>query len=84
MSQSHDEARPSTRLMNKTIALAVATIGHGLYLGIRYVLHGHVNKINVGIFVFLAACTFLLSVVVVLMKRTERRAREDRSFVARR
>jgi len=74
MPQSHDDARPSTRLMNKTIGLAVATIGHGLYLGFRYVLHGHVNKINVGILVFLAAFTFLLGVVVVLMKRAERRA----------
>ncbi len=69
--------------MYKTISLAVVTIGHGLYLGFRYLQHGHVNTISAGLLVFLAGLTIILMLVVFLLKRSEARSPEDRWFVDR-
>lgn len=73
----------SDRLMYKTIGLAVVTIGHSLYLGFRYLQHGHVNTISAGLLVFLAGLTIALSLVVLLLKRSEARSSDDRWFVDR-
>lgn len=83
MSDSPSDETLSDRLMYKTISLAVVTIGHGLYLGFRYLQHGHVNTISAGLLVFLAGLTIILMLVVFLLKRSEARSPEDRWFVDR-
>jgi hypothetical protein len=83
MSHPPTDETLSDRLMYKTIGVAVVTIGHGLYLGFRYLQHGHVNTISAGLLVFLGVFTSVLSLVVFLLKRSEARSPEDRWFVDR-
>jgi len=83
MSQNPSDESLSDRLIYKIIGLAVVVIGHGLYLGFRYLQHGNVNTISVGLLIFLAGLTIVLSVFAFFLKRSEARSREERWFLDR-
>ena len=72
----HDD-KPSDQLIYKLIGLIVATAGHGLYLAYKYVRDGHVNDISVGLLIFLTAVTIVVTIVVLIMRRSEARERDD-------
>lgn len=69
---NHQPSSASDRLGEKLVAAAVATIGHGLYLAYKYVRHGRVNDVSVGILAFMAAVTTLGVLYYVYLRRVER------------
>lgn len=75
--------RLSSCITKEMFRSAVATIGHGLYLGYRLLQDGRVNSISFGLLVFLAAATILMILLVVLMRRAEARADDDPWYVDR-
>jgi len=83
MAEDETKTSPSDQLLYKTIGLAVATIGHGSYLAFRYLQHGHVNAVSLGLLVFLTAITLVMALFIVLLKRAEARKRGDDWFVNR-
>jgi len=58
----------------KVVAAAVATGGHGLYLAYKFVRHGRVNDISIGLFVFMVVLTTIGTVAYLRLKRSEREA----------
>jgi hypothetical protein len=69
------DQNPSDQLAYKTIGVALVAIGHGAYLAYRYVTHGHVNAISLGLVILLAVLTLLLTGLVMMMRRSEARKR---------
>lgn len=55
----------------KVLAAAVATGGHGLYLGYKFLRHGRVNDISIGLFVLMLAVTAIGTVAWLRLKRSE-------------
>ena len=75
MSSSQD--RPSDQLAYKTMGLGLAAVGHGAYLGYKYIRYGHVNEISVGVLVFLWVFTLVATGVLIAMRRSEARRHKD-------
>jgi hypothetical protein len=59
----------------KVIAAGVATAGHGLYLAYKFVRHGRVNDVSIGLFVFMVVLTAVGTVAYLRLKRTEEGSR---------
>jgi hypothetical protein len=58
----------------KLIAATVATTGHALYLLYKFVRHGRVNDISVGLLVFMAVVTAIGWIAYWRLSRAARRA----------
>lgn len=76
---NQDGPAASDRLGEKLLALVVATIGHGLYLAYKYLRHGRVNDVSVGVFAFMAVLTALGVLYFVHLRGVERRQRSSTS-----
>lgn len=58
----------------RVLAAAVATGGHGLYLVYKFVRHGRVNDISIGLLVFMVVLTTIGTIVYLRLKRSEEAA----------
>ena len=80
--QDSSDQNPSDQLAYKTIGVALVAIGHGSYLAYRYVTHVHVNRISLVLVIFLAFVTLLLTGLVIMMRPSEARKRNNNWFVS--
>jgi hypothetical protein len=81
--QNSSDENPSDQLAYKTIGIAIVAIGHGLYLAYKYVRHDRVNSISLGLIIFLIVVTLFLTGLVIMMRRSEARKRNENWFVSR-
>jgi len=62
------------KLAEKLLVAVIATCGHGLYVGYKYLRYGRVNPISVGLLIFMASVT-IVGLLYYLYVRRSRHAR---------